>query len=145
MGRNYEPDCQRSTIHQVNVIFVTGPPRSGTSLTASIIETCGSFGGESHKGFYENIRIKNKVLKPLLKNNGIDPMGQHPLEDVSECENLSKKIYSQVIDCWIEDGWDQKSPVYFKDAKLLLCWRIWAQAFPKARWVVTDRDPQQIA
>lgn len=136
----------------MEVILVTGPPRSGTSLTASIIEACGAFGGACYpgsnsnpEGFRENVRIKNEVLKPLLVNHGIDPMGQNPLGDVPQCQKLAKELFSNIIDCWIDDGWDEKSPVYFKDAKLLLCWRLWAQAFPEAKWVITERDPKQIA
>ena len=64
-------------------ILITGCPRSGTSLTAGIINKCEAWGGEmvgptphNPKGFFENIGLREKLTKPVLSAMGCDPLGQ---------------------------------------------------------------------
>ena len=77
-------------------ILVTGCARSGTSMTAGIIDLCEAWGGitsgpnrNNRKGMFENASIRNNLVKPFLANIGADPMGQSPLPDVEKCKLMS--------------------------------------------------------
>lgn len=131
-------------------ILITGCARSGTSMTAGIIERCGAFGGNTlmgngaanRKGFYENLEIREKVMKPYLILNGADPKGQKPLPDPDRLiplSNLGPKIESMMMYQGYEDG-----PWYYKGAKMTLIWRTWHRAFPTAKWVVVRRKDEDI-
>ena len=67
-------------------IIITGCARSGTSLTAGIVNLSGAYGGDMHgpnkynaRGMYENKSIKEVLDKPYLRSIGADPKGQKPL------------------------------------------------------------------
>jgi hypothetical protein len=52
-------------------ILITGAARSGTSMTAGVINICGAFGGvlsgpnkNNKKGMFENNRIRQDIAKP---------------------------------------------------------------------------------
>ena len=70
-------------------IFITGCARSGTSMTAGVINYCGAFGGQvagatknNRKGMFENNAIRELIVKPILRKHKFDPMGQNPLPDI---------------------------------------------------------------
>ena len=78
-----------------NPILITGAARSGTSMTAGVINLCGAWGGElakatpyNKKGMYENRAIVNEMVKPLLITVGADPMGQKPLPNIRDFEEI---------------------------------------------------------
>ena len=63
-------------------IFITGVPRSGTSMTAGISAELGVFTGatvppgvSNPKGFFENVEIRESVLKGILKASHFCPLG----------------------------------------------------------------------
>ena len=63
-------------------IFITGVPRSGTSMTAGILAELGVFTGatvppgvSNPKGFFENVEIRESVLKGILKASHFCPLG----------------------------------------------------------------------
>jgi hypothetical protein len=139
-------------------IIVTGCARSGTSLVAGIIKQCGYFVGDvgkpninNKKGFFENLAIRNTLLKPYLESIGADRMCQKPLPDMDKVlktaedgvfvkkfkEDFQRILYSQ--------GYDAKTPWLFKEAKLVHLWPILNAAFPEARWVVTRRYYKDVA
>ena len=132
-------------------VIVTGAARSGTSLVMGVLEACGLQTGDTcgpteanPKGQWENRGIIQQVQKPYLKAIGADPMGQHPLPSY---EDLTPDPYRRltVLDIADEQGIDTDYPWGFKDAKALLDWPIWNQAFPNATWIVTKRDLGAIA
>jgi hypothetical protein len=134
-------------------ILVTGPARSGTSMTAGCLNLMGAFAGdclgptpENPKGFFENKRIRQTILKPLLSDSGLDPLGQRMDALVGdELIGDPAKIRSDVITALTDQGWDGETPWVYKDAKLALCWPMFMGAFPEAIWVVTSRPAEQIA
>ena len=70
-------------------IIVTGCARSGTSLTAGIINICGAYGGtlappnvNNRKGMFENTTVRQTIVKPYLREHGWDPLGQNPLPSI---------------------------------------------------------------
>jgi len=132
-------------------ILITGCARSGTSMVAGALAASGlNFGAPRYlnlkkgpnqpRGFIEHKRVKKVIVKPLLKSMGADPLGQHPLPP--------RRVISTVDDgMWVRrtlPGLLDPGRAY-KDAKLLLLWPIFRQAFPAAQWIIVRRDRMAIA
>ena len=137
-------------------IFITGCARSGTSLTAGIIDKSGIWGGNTcgptphnQKGQFENTEIRNRVIKGYLRFLNVDPMGQNPLPNI----DIVKKdaviegdaTREEVLSILITQGYKNNNVRwYLKGAKLCLIWPLWNAAFPTAKWVVVRRDDYDI-
>jgi hypothetical protein len=133
-----------------NPILITGCARSGTSLTAGIIDICGAFGGVTgkggtrynKKGMFENGIIRNGILKPYLRSIQCDPKGQYPLPDISKLQcppNWTERIEGVFKDQGYKEGhW------YYKDAKMCLMWNVWHEAFSNAKWIIVRRNRKDI-
>lgn len=136
-------------------ILITGCARSGTSMTAGIIDLSGAWGGETsgsnknnRKGMFENTRIRNHLVKPFLQSLGVDPLGQDPLPDIEECKlvsgeavlNFRKRVFKIIID----QGYRGEEQWYYKGAKLCLIWPLWHRMFPHAKWVIVRRKSEDI-
>lgn len=133
--------------------FLTGAARSGTSMTAGIINLCGAWGGNlagptpsNKKGMFENREIVNSMMKPCLSALGFDPMGQDPLPtdvevfkrgDASKWRDSFRQIMSS-------QGYDGKQQLFYKGAKMCLMWPLWHRAFPDARWIIVRRLDKDI-
>jgi hypothetical protein len=131
-------------------ILVTGCARSGTSLTAGILEICGAYGGKicgatkyNKKGQFENTEIRNNIVKPYLKKNNWDPLCQDPLppRHLDPVPDWKEKILGVVR----KHGYKGDCPWYYKGAKMCLMWQLWHDAFPKATWIIVRRNAQEIA
>lgn len=138
-------------------VIISGIPRSGTSMTAGVIDICGSFGGKmsgptryNRKGMFENTEVRNQILKPFLKSMGYDPMGQKPLPNInaviakSKDQELTKDWSGHVLRIFKRHGYDGDSRWYYKEPKVCLVWPIWHAAFPEADWVIVRRDAEDI-
>lgn len=121
-------------------ILVTGAPRSGTSLSTQIIAASGAWVGHA-PGLWENQAIREMVVKPLLRDAGVDPLGLHSWDDISP-DPLA--IREQVVRLIRLQGYEG-GPWVYKEAKVVFMWRAWAEAFPRARWVTIWRDPEDVA
>ena len=134
-------------------ILITGCARSGTSLTAGVINYCGAFGGDmsgatrnNKKGMFENSMIRETIIKPILRGVGADPMGQNPLPDIKDFENkpeLVERTRGKVIATMRAQGL-RKQKWFYKGAKMCLMWNLWHKMFPRAKWVVVRRDDEGI-
>jgi hypothetical protein len=130
-------------------ILITGCARSGTSLVAGIINMRGAFGGvmsgpnsSNAKGMFENVRIRNDVVKPYFQSLGVDKMGQYPLPDIDSLPipyNWRKRVENIMISEGYEGG-----PWMYKGAKMCLHWPVWHYAFPNAKWIIVRRKPTDI-
>lgn len=123
------------------MIFVTGCARSGTSLITQLLAAHGCWLGKENRvnRLFENIDVREKVLKRYLRRIGADPLGQVVLPDTNHLpmpENLRQKV----MDCI-----KGHEPWGYKDAKLTLVWPIFAHAFPEAQWILVRRDKKKIA
>ncbi len=139
-------------------ILITGCARSGTSMTAGIIEMCGAFGGRTSppnnsnkKGMFENVDIRNGIVKPYLSSIGADPMGQDPLPrmrrvygSLKRADIFSTQWKEKVLKVLFRHGLDTDWPWYYKGAKMCLFWPVWYAAFPDARWVIVRRQREDI-
>lgn len=132
-------------------IIITGCARSGTSMVAGIINMHNVWGGDlagatkfNQKGMFENRVIINSLIKPYLRSIGADAMGQNPLPMQSKVlltDDWDHKVY-KIIE---KQGYPSDEPLwFFKAAKAALIWKVWNQAFPKARWLIVRRDDEDI-
>lgn len=130
-----------------NMVLITGCARSGTSMVAGVLKSCGlDLGGPlvkgtayNPRGFFEHRDIRQKVIKPLLRELGCDPRGQRKLPPrgvmvtPARIGSLRKAIDARL-----------NGARAYKDAKLLLLWPIFNRAFPDAQWILVRRDPRAI-
>jgi hypothetical protein len=131
-------------------ILITGLPRSGTSLISGIIATCGAWSGstvpgnqENIKGYYEHTRLRELVNKAILKQLGCDPLGVKVLPQIDRLPKISD-FKNVVVQNLLADGYRGDAPWMFKDAKMLLLWPYYVDAFPKARWIIVRRERAQV-
>ncbi len=136
-------------------ILVTGVPRSGTSMTAGLIHEAGAWGGDligstpdNRTGFFENLKIREDVVKGYLKEINEDPMGQKDLpclpqrmsfRETERTEKFALDIKNIILQQGYEGG-----PWFYKCAKIPLMWGVWAAAFPHARYILVRRDVKGI-
>lgn len=136
-------------------ILITGAARSGTSMTAGIVNICGAFGGvlsgpnkNNKKGMFENNRIRQDIAKPYLKSMGCDPLGQKPLPSNNQIFNISddqaRRWRLKILKVFKDEGYRQ-GYFFYKGAKICLYWYLWHKAFPKAKWIIVRRDANDIA
>ncbi len=135
-----------------NPILITGAARSGTSMTAGVINLCGAWGGElakatpyNKKGMYENRVIVNEMVKPLLIAVGADPMGQKPLPNIRDFEEIdSVQWREKFIKIMKSQGYKDHDIMMYKGAKMCLMWNLWDRAFPNAKWIIVRRRSEDI-
>lgn len=120
-------------------ILVTGAARSGSGMIAGVLVKCGAFGGvmTNKRGLYENDQIRDTIVKPYLKDAGVDEMGQYPLLDTTSM--LIPRYWRSRIEQVIEGEGYQQGPWMYKDARIGLMWPAWHYAFPNAKWVLVRR------
>ena len=130
-------------------ILITGAARSGTSMVAGVIDICGAWVGDTsgpnrsnQKGMFENVEIRNNIVKPYLQDLGVDKMGQYPLphpEGLMIPRNFRDQIESVLRKQGYKDG-----PWMYKGAKMCLIWPVWHYAFPNAKWIIVRRKTSDI-
>lgn len=132
-------------------VLILGLPRGGSSLTAGALKECGLWlgttvaaGPQNPKGFFEHVRLRDKVNKTILRALGTDELGiasQPELDKVRETEVAGfDKLVASII---AKDGYDFNRLWGFKDTKITLLWPLWARFFPKAKWIVVDRPMEE--
>lgn len=121
-------------------IFVTGCPRSGTSMMAGILQLSGCPGGVMNKMF-ENIAIRDSISKSYLLRLGIDLEGQYPLEKKANLRlpSMEARVLHILKRQNVTDiTW------FYKDSRLLLAWEYWNAMFPGARWIIVQREEADV-
>jgi len=130
-------------------ILITGAARSGTSMVAGIINMCGAFGGQmfpanknNAKGMFENIKLREQLVKPYLSSIGCDPKGQYPLPNPKKLVipiDWGKRVEKLIKEDGYVDG-----PWMYKGAKMCLFYPVWHYAFPNAKWIIVRRKDEDI-
>lgn len=130
--------------------LITGCARSGTSLVAGIIHKCGAGGGEllgpnvwNQRGMFENLNVRENLVKPYLDAIYADPRGQRPLP-VASSVPIIQDWHELFLNIMEEEGYTE-GPLFYKGAKMCLMWPVWHAAFPRAKWVIVRRDDAGIA
>lgn len=128
------------------ITLVTGLPRSGTSLVAGTIRACGAWTGptvpasEHHaKGNVENSEIRERILKPYLSRIPACPLGLRSLPVINHKPFKTGVDWRRMVTETFKRQGYEGGPVVYKDAKIALTWRLWAAAFPEAKWVIVRR------
>lgn len=131
-------------------ILITGAARSGTSLIAASIHLCGAWKGDTvgpgrwnPKGMYENYELREKVIKPILMQMGVDRRAQFPLPNTDDVV-IPQKFREIVLSILRKQGWTPDKPWMYKCAKMSLLWPIWQYAFPNSKWVIVRRKTADI-
>jgi len=135
------------------VICIVGTPRSGTSLTARILNLAGVYlGPESEmvpagpwnpKGFWENRHIAalNRRLLKTLNREGLAPPRLPPGWATSEALDGERKearaLLSKTFDGHQLWGW--------KEAGTTLVLPFWQQLLPQMHYVICLRNPIDVA
>lgn len=136
-------------------IIITGCARSGTSMTAGIVNICGAFGGDmfgpnknNQKGMFENKVVRQDICKPYLRKLRVDPLGQKPLPNKRQVfevsDRLSSEWRSKIQEIFKRQGYSD-GEWFYKGAKACLVWYVWHRAFPDAKWVIVRRKSSDIA
>jgi len=138
-------------------ILITGCARSGTSMTAGVINLCGAWGGNTagpnksnRRGMFENTDIRNGIVKPFFRSMGVDPMGQKPLPNIDEVKLVSQEFIInwrlQIQEVLKRHGYKLDSDVqwFYKGAKMCLHWPVWNRAYPDAKWIIVRRKSSDI-
>lgn len=88
------------------------------------------------KGYFENRHVRERVLKKYISRAGGEPEGQRnfPTPGRGNPQDLRRDTLSQL-----------KGATAYKDAKILLLWQLWAEAFPDCLYVFVRRDVDDIA
>ncbi|MBE9186785.1 sulfotransferase [Microcoleus sp. LEGE 07076] len=136
---------QKSNTEQT-VFIITGMHRSGTSLTASILQSAGihigrNLLGADHvniKGHWENIDFYEFHMN-ILDSQGLSSAGwtlQDNLEIKEEFIDRAKQIIENnaLSSVW---GWKEPRTTLFLD--------FWAKLLPKARFLLIYRSPWEVA
>lgn len=122
-------------------ILLTGIQRSGTSMIAGVLYACGAFVGDVavknnvKRGMFENIRIRDTIVKPYLESMKADRNGQWPLP-----KNIYVPItWRQRVEQVMKDEGYVDGPWLYKDTKMGAMWQVWNYAYPNAKWVIVRR------
>jgi hypothetical protein len=133
-----------------NPVFVTGLPRSGTSMVTGLLGVCGLWlghtvpgGKENIRGFFENVLLRERVQKEVLRQGNFDPLGVGRLPPAN-WHPIIRDFREIVAAALAAQSYDGRQAWGFKDAKLTLTWRLWHEHFPAARWVIVRRRSEQV-
>jgi hypothetical protein len=131
-------------------VLIVGLPRSGTSLVAGSLMHCGlwlgrTVGGNAHnsKGYFENAAIRERIVKPILRRLGADPLGVGVLPAIDASIDVPQ-LKGYVTRLLRDQGYDGLHRWGYKGNKLALIWRLWDRHFPEADWVVVERPVEEI-
>lgn len=131
-------------------IIIIGVPRSGTSMVAGIINICGAWKGNTGgfhkynvKGMFENYIVREKLIKPILRNMKVDPLGQYPLPETNNIK-IPVDFKAKMMGILAAQEWDYKTPWMIKEPKITLIWPVIHYHFPNAKWVIVRRKTPDI-
>jgi hypothetical protein len=135
-------------------IFITGAARSGTSMTAGVINLCGAWGGvmsgptiHNKKGMFENNALR-AMNKDFLTKMRCDPLGQRPLPKINVVMSYAMSNFQdwrrEVLNNLKKQGQKEDRSWFYKGAKMCLLWPMWYLSFQKAHWIIVRRKKEDI-
>jgi GT2 family glycosyltransferase/2-polyprenyl-3-methyl-5-hydroxy-6-metoxy-1,4-benzoquinol methylase len=131
---------------QSPIIIITGMHRSGTSLTASLLQSVGVNIGKrlvgsdygNIRGHFENIDFVN-FHKKVLQENGLDDLGCV----TQDCIQIQEHHLQQAKNL-IETHQDFEHPWGWKDPRTVLFLDLWYQLIPGAKFIFVYRSPWEV-
>lgn len=119
-------------------------------MIAGILGECGLWlghtvpgGRENAKGFFENVLLREKAQKTILRAAGFDPLGVRKLPPPGWRPAIPN-FRSGIAQLLAAQGYDGQLTWGFKDAKMTLTWPIWHEHFPGATWVIARRPSDDV-
>ena len=117
-------------------ILITGVQRSGTSIIARIISSCGAFEGRTNNMFENN--YFNSLIDQYYTEAGVSVKGQFPLL------NTKNLVIPKDWKCLVENGlfkdnYDFNKPWMCKSFRLCQMWPVWHEIYPNAKWIIVRR------
>ena len=137
-------------------IFVTGLPYGGGNKAAKLIKEMGVWTGRTAQGprsnpidSLENQRLRERLIKPTLKQMGCDPDGVQTLPNPKQRVNLVFPTKEGNIDLQEKlhrmlevQEYDHARCWMYYDTRLALLWRSFLSSFPDAQWVIVRQKEQ---
>lgn len=122
------------TLH--SPIFVTGIERSGSTIVAKIIQSCGVWTGQTTE-MLENTAIK-RLVNGLYESNSADARGQYPLPDLDQM-NIPH-YWNKSIELILANGGHKEDQQWmYKSARIGQTWPLWDTFYPNAKWIIVRR------
>ncbi len=119
-------------------IFITGAQRSGSSIIARIIESCGVYTGNCTE-MMENDSI-SYFVNLYYRDINAHVRGHYPLPNTKEILipiNWKKKIQENIS---LENVKKKEDQLWmYKSNRLCQIWPVWNYAFPNAKWIIVRR------
>jgi hypothetical protein len=125
-------------------LIIAGMHRSGTSLTASVLQAAGINIGEkflgqglgNEKGHYEDVDFLNFHMK-LLAKNGLNTDGWEPRVPLTFSNEDFQEGYAY--------GNNKKGAWGFKDPRVVFFLDYWKAVFPSGKYLLIYREPWMVA
>ena len=129
-----------------SILIVAGMHRSGTSLTASLLQNLGVNIGQqlvgadygNIKGHFENISFVD-FHQSILKSHNIDELGCTLFDEISLTEENIEKAKNL-----IEINQDLNRVWGWKDPRTTLFLELWHQLLPQANFIFVYRSPWEV-
>ena len=119
------------------MIIIVGCARSGTTLTASVLQACGANFGEVDR-LMEHKIVRSQIVRPYLAQIGASTRGVNPLP------RRDSIVYNNDWGDRVRTAIGQPEPWAYKCPKSCHIWPLWDHHFPKAKWVIVQRAKEQI-
>lgn len=130
------------TNQQINPILITGIERSGSSIVARIIASCGTFTGKVTE-MQENKGIRNLIGSYFEDNFGISEKQQTPFPPIGQLpipSGVGKLIENLVA----LEGKKEDQKWMYKSHRIAQIYPIWQYAFPNAKYIIVRRRTTDI-
>jgi GT2 family glycosyltransferase/glycosyltransferase involved in cell wall biosynthesis/ubiquinone/menaquinone biosynthesis C-methylase UbiE len=132
--------------HQSPVVIITGMHRSGTSLTAALLQSVGVNIGQrlvgsdygNVRGHFENIDFV-EFHKQVLQANHLDELGC-VTQDCIQIEDQQIQQAQEIL----ERNQDNEHPWGWKDPRTTLFLEFWHQLIPSAKFIFVYRSPWEV-
>jgi len=118
-------------------ILITGIERSGSTIVAKIIESCGVFTGCTTR-MHENHSIKTLVSR-LYGDNNLDPRGQFPIPEQPYINLYTHNWKSTIKKILDREGYKGDNLWLYKSSRIGQTWPVWNNLYPEAKWIVVRR------
>lgn len=137
---------QQVSHHHSQPVIITGMHRSGTSLTASIMQQAGVFVGDlllpantsNQQGYFEDIDFL-VLHENILKSQGISNEGWL----LTEPTEVPRPLYDQAIN--LCDSRLKNHALWgWKEPRTTLFLKFWKQLLPQAKFIFTYRSPWEV-
>jgi len=131
-------------------IIVTGIPRSGIGIVASLLRAFGAWPGDSETDDKHgpNAELRDRIIRPYFRGIREAPTGRGVTGGAVE---RSRSVASAVAPVWrrrmlhyLHGHGYEGGPWIYWGGDASLAWPVWLEAFPASRWVIVRRDEKNV-